>query len=77
MNQIVNKLLLAEDRFMPELHLRQLGFTYSGPENKQENLKIYPNRRYKFIYKNELDKACFQDDMAYGKYKEHNQNTKR
>ena len=23
-----------------------------------------------FIYKNELDKACFQHDMAYGKSKE-------
>ena len=23
-----------------------------------------------FIYKNELDKACFQHDMAYGKTKE-------
>ena len=40
MNQIVNKLLLAGDKFMPEMHLRQLGFTYSicGPftKNKQK-----------------------------------------
>ena len=30
MNETVNKLLLAGDSFMPEMHLRQLGFTYSA-----------------------------------------------
>ena len=39
MNQKVNKFLLAEDKFMLEMHLRQPGFTYSacGPftRNKQ------------------------------------------
>ena len=30
MNQIVNKFLLAGDKFMPEVHLKQPGFTYSG-----------------------------------------------
>ena len=30
MNAMVNKLLLAGDRFMPEMHFRQLGFTYSA-----------------------------------------------
>ena len=30
MDAIVNKLLLAGDKFMPELHLRQPGFTYSA-----------------------------------------------
>ena len=30
MNDIVNKFLLAEDKFMPEMHLRQPGFTYSA-----------------------------------------------
>ena len=29
MNEIGNKFLLAEDKFMPEMHLRQDGFTYS------------------------------------------------
>ena len=49
--KIVNKFLLAGDKFMPEMHLKQRGFTYSacGPFT---------------IYKNELDKACFQHDMA-------------
>ena len=45
MNKIVNTLLLAADKFMPEVHLRQPGFTYSacGPftETKEriQNLK--------------------------------------
>ena len=30
MNETVNKLLLAEDKFMPEMHLKQPGFTYSA-----------------------------------------------
>ena len=30
MNGIVNKLLLAGDKFMPEMHLKQPGFTYSA-----------------------------------------------
>ena len=39
MNEIINKLLLAGDKFMPEMHLRQHGFTYSAcgsfTKNKQ------------------------------------------
>ena len=36
MNEIVNKFLLAGDKFMPEMHLKQPGFTCSafGPFNK-------------------------------------------
>ena len=29
-----------------------------------------------YIYKNDLNKACFQHDMAYGKYKDLNKRTK-
>ena len=32
MNKIINTFLLAGDKFMPELHLKQLGFTYSASE---------------------------------------------
>ena len=45
MNEIVNKILLAGDRFMLEMHLRQPGFTYSAcgpfPKSKEriQNLK--------------------------------------
>ena len=39
MNEIVNKFLIAGDKFMPEMHLKQLGFTYStcGPFTKKKN----------------------------------------
>ena len=74
MNQIVNKFLLAGDKFMPEMHLRQPGFTYSasGPftKNKQRIQKFMQTGDTNYIYKNELNKACFQHDMAYGKYKD-------
>ena len=38
MNAIVNKLLLLRDKFMPEMYLRQPGFTYSacGPFTKNK-----------------------------------------
>ena len=58
---------------MPELHLKQPGFTYSdcGPftKNKETIEKIMQTENTDFIYKNGLDKACFQHDMAYGKSK--------
>ena len=73
MNNIVNKFLLAGDKFMPEMHLRQPGFAYSayGPftKNKQRIQKFMQTSDTNYIYKNELDKACLQHDMAYGKYK--------
>ena len=74
MNEIVNKFLLAGDKFMPEMHLRQPGFTYSacGPftKNKERIQKFKETGDTSYIYKNELDKACFQDDMAYGDFKD-------
>ena len=73
MNEIVNKFLLVDYRFMLEMHLKQPGFTYSacGPftKNKERIEKFIQNGNTDFIYKNELDKACFQHDMAYGKSK--------
>ena len=33
MNEIVNRLLLTGDKFMPEMHLKQHGFTYSACES--------------------------------------------
>ena len=74
MNEIVNKVLLAGDKFMPEMHLKQPGFTYSacGPftENKERIEKFMQTGNTSFIYKNGLDKACFQHDMACGKTKD-------
>ena len=74
MNEIVNKFLLVGDKFMPEMHLKQPGSTYStcGPftKNKERIEKFMQTGNTDFIYKNELDKACFQHDMAYGKSKD-------
>ena len=79
MNEIVNKFLLTGDKFMPEMHLRQPGFTYSACrpfiKNKQRIKKFKETGDTNFIYKNELDKACFQDDMAYGDFKDFNRRT--
>ena len=69
MNNIVNKLLLARDKFMPETHLRQTGFIYSAcrpftrHKERIQNFKQTGDTNY--IYKNELDKACFAHDAAY------------
>ena len=67
MNEIINKFLSAEDKFMPEIHLRQTGFTYSGPFTKDK--KIIP-KDSRYIYQNEIDKPCFQHDMAYGDFED-------
>ena len=74
MNEIVDKFLLAGDKFMPEMNLKQPGFTYSacGPftRNRERIQKIKETSDRSYIYKNELDKVCFQHDMAYGDFKD-------
>ena len=74
MNEIVNKFLLAGDKFLPEMHLKQPGFTYSacGPftKNKERIQKFKETGDTNYIYKNVLDKICFQHDMAYGNFKD-------
>ena len=74
MNEIVNKFLLAANKIMPEMHLRQPRFTYSacGPftKNKQRIQKSKETGDSRYIYQNKLDKACFQHDMAYGDFKD-------
>ena len=73
-NEIVNKLLLLGDKFMPKMHLEQLNFTNSacGPFTKKKERieKFMQTGNTNFIYKNELDKACFQHDIVYGKSKD-------
>ena len=70
----MNKFLLVGDRFMPEMHLKQADFAYSacGPftKNKERIENFMQTGNTNFIYKNKLDKACFQHDMAYGKSKD-------
>ena len=72
MNETVNTFLLAGDKFMPEMHLRQPGFTCSacGPftKKKERIQKFKETGNSQYIYQNELDKGCFQHDMAYGDF---------
>ena len=74
MNEIVNKFLLVGDKFMPEMHLRQPGFTYSAcrPFTKtKEIIQIFKETGdTSYIDKNGLDNACFQHDMVYGDFKD-------
>ena len=74
MNNIINKVLLAGDKFMPEMHLRQPQFTYSacGPitKHKQRIQKFKETVDTNYIYKNELDKACSAHDAAYSDSKD-------
>ena len=73
-NNITNKFLLAGDKFMPEIHLRQPQFVYSacGPltthKERIKNFKQTGDTRY--IYRNDLDEACFQHDSAYADNKD-------
>ena len=59
---------------MPEMHLKQHRFTYSAcgsfTKNKERIQKFRKIGDSKYIYRNELDKACFQHDMAYGVFKD-------
>ena len=73
MNEIANKFLLTGDKFMPEMHLTQPGFTYSacGPfrKNKERIEKFKETGDSRYIYRDELDKSCDQHNMAYGDFK--------
>ena len=74
MNNVINKCLLAGDKFMPEIHLRQPQFTYSacGPFTKHEQRiqKFKETGDTNYVYKNELDKAFFVHDAAYSDNKD-------
>ena len=74
MNNVINKVLLLGDKFMPEIHLRQPQFTYSacGPFTRHEGRiqKFKETGDTNYVYKNELDKACFVHDVAYSNSKD-------
>ena len=68
----IDKILLAGDKFMPEMYLRRPGFTYSdcGPFTKNKTIQKFKEMGdLSYIYQNELGKACFQHNMAYNAYK--------
>ena len=79
MNVLVNKLLLAEDKFIPEIQLKQPGFIYSGcgpfTKDKERINKFKETVESRYIYQNEIDKACFQHDIDYGDFKDLNRRT--
>ena len=70
---MVSTFLLAGDNFMLEMHLKQLGFTYSAcgqfTKNKERVQKFKEIGDTKYIQSNELDRAYFQHDMASGDFK--------
>ena len=68
MNNVINKFLLAGDKFMPEMHLRQPRFVYSACGPFTRHKERTGDTRY--IYRNELDKACFQHDSTYADHKD-------
>ena len=76
MNKVIKKFLLAGDKFMPEMHLRQPRFVYSacGPFTRhKERIKVFKRTGTgdtRYIYRNELDKACFQHDSSYADHKD-------
>ena len=65
----MNRFLLARDKFMPEMHLRQPGLTDSAcgsfTKNKERIQKFKETGDSRYIYQSKLDKACFQNDMPY------------
>ena len=79
MNEIIKKMLLVGNKFMPEMHLKQQGFIYSArglfTKNKERIKKFKETGAASYIYKNEWDKACFQHDIAYGDFKDFAQKT--
>ena len=81
MNEIANKFLLAGDKCVPGIHLKQSGFAYSGfgqlTKNKERIQKITKKTKQKkttgdtiYIYRNEVDKTCFQHDKAQENFKD-------
>ena len=74
MNETANKFLLATDKIMPEMHLKQSRFNYSAcrsfTKTKERTQKFKETRNSRYIQQNILDKACFQHDMAYRGFKD-------
>ena len=74
MNKIINKFLLTGDKFMPRLHLKQPGVTYSAcgsfSKHHERIQKFRKTGNLKHLYRNEVDKTCFTHDAAYSDSKD-------
>ena len=59
---------------MPELHLKQPGFTYSTcgrfTKHRKRIQKFRETGNLKHVYRNELDKPCFTHDAVYSDSKD-------
>ena len=79
MNEVVQKFLLPGDKYMPEMHLKQPGLTYSPfspfTKNKETIKLLKETGDSRYIYQNELDKTWFQHDVAYRDFKDLNRRT--
>ena len=74
-SDIINKFLLIEDKFMPEMHLwdpKVKKYSACGPFTRhQKRINMFiKDGRLSHILKKRLDAACFQRDSAYAKYKD-------
>ena len=69
MNRIINKFLLAGNKFMPELQLKQPGFTYRAcrtfTKHRKRVQKFTEKGNLKHLSRNEWYKASFFHDKAY------------
>ena len=79
MSLIVNKFLIAADKFMPETHLRSQDLHIVLVEDHSLKLKEWKTfkktRDLRYIYQNKLDKSCFQHNMVYSDFKDLNRRT--
>ena len=65
MNEIVTKFLLAGDKFMPEVHLKQPAFTYNDCGSFTKSKEEYKNlNKHKIFMEKKLNKACFQQGIT-------------
>ena len=68
MNEIINRFLLAGEKFIPEMHLKQPEFKYSASAlftKNKERIKKLKKQDIQDILIHELDKASFHHDLAY------------
>ena len=69
MKELINKCSLSGDKFIPELHLKHPGFTYSacGPftKHRERIQKVKDTGNLKHLYTNKLKKAQFAHDATY------------
>ena len=74
MSEIIDNLLLAGEKSMHGMNLRQPGLIYSSygqfTENKKRMQKFKETTDSRYIYQKKLDKTCFQHDIDYGDFKD-------